>query len=278
MQNKTLRLAGLRIIKLNAALLVLLLISACQSTQPHKIFTFPSTASVVNSQFKHILVEQNPRRTARLHIYIEGDGRPFRNRFFIAKDPSPQNPLMLNLMMQDKSSSLYLGRPCYFNKSTPAMHDTQCTPKFWTSARYSEEVVNSMIATLRQHLNTHPHQGISLIGHSGGGTLAVLMAARMPEVDQVVTLAGNLDTVAWARLHHYTALHHSLNPADLVILYAKQLHFGGENDGNIPPKLSEAWLTSMGQSMHVVKDADHNCCWQQHWNNLLTQINQQMIP
>jgi hypothetical protein len=79
-------------------------------------------------------------------------------------------------------------------------------------------------------------------------------------------------------LHHYTALHQSLNPADLVILYAKQLHFGGENDGNIPPRLSEAWLTSTGQTMHIIKDADHNCCWQQHWKNLLTHINQQMIP
>jgi pimeloyl-ACP methyl ester carboxylesterase len=159
-----------------------------------------------------------------------------------------------------------------------AMQDTQCTPKFWASARYSEEVVESMIAALRQHLIAHPHQGVSLIGHSGGGTLAVLMAARMPEVDQVVTLAGNLDIVAWARLHHYTALHHSLNPADLVILYAKQLHFVGENDDNIPPTLSKNWLMTMGQSVHIIKDADHNCCWQLHWNNLLAHINQQMTP
>jgi hypothetical protein len=270
--------ATLKIIKLHVALLVLLLLSACQSTPEPKAVKFPPNTLVVSSQFKHILVEQNPQKTARLHIYIEGDGRPYRNRFLSAKDPSPQNPLMLNLMMQDNSSSLYLGRPCYFNKSMAAMQDIHCKPHYWTSARYSEEVVSSMIAALRQYINTHSHQGISLIGHSGGGTLAVLMAARMPEVDQVVTLAGNLDIAAWVRLHHYTPLKYSLNPADLNLIHTKQLHFGGDKDDNIPPALSAAWLKSMGQSMHILKDADHNCCWLMHWNTVLTQINHQMTP
>lgn len=260
-----------------ALLITWLFISACHTTNHRPDFQAPTNSLVINAQFKHLSFFQEGKGE-RLHVYIEGDGRPFQNRFLIAQDPSPQNPLMFNLMMQDQSSSLYLGRPCYFNKSTPAMQDTQCTPKFWTSARYSEEVVNSMISALRQHLNTRSYQGVSLIGHSGGGTLAVLMAARMPEVDQVVTLAGNLDIAAWVRLHHYTPLKHSLNPADLVILYAKQLHFVGDKDDNIPPSLSKTWLMSMGQPMHIIKDADHNCCWQLHWNNLLSQINQQMIP
>jgi hypothetical protein len=260
-----------------ALLIAFFFMSACHTTHHRPDFQAPANSLVMNAQFKHLTFFQEGKGE-RLHVYIEGDGRPFRNRFLIAQDPSPQNPLILNLMMQDKNFSLYLGRPCYFSKSMPTMRDTQCNPNYWTSARYSEDVVNSMIAALQQHLSTHPRHGISLIGHSGGGTLAMLMAARMPEVDQVVTLAGNLDIKAWADLHHYTPLHHSLNPADLVILYAKQLHFGGENDGNIPPRLSETWLTSMGQTMHIIKDADHTCCWQQHWNNLLTQINQQMAP
>jgi pimeloyl-ACP methyl ester carboxylesterase len=185
---------------------------------------------------------------------------------------------MLKLMTSDKSNSLYLGRPCYFNSSRSDMADTDCEPNFWTNARYSEEIVNSMVTALRQHLKNHPQQGVSLIGHSGGGTLAVLMAARMAEVDQVVTLAGNLDIEAWARLHHYTPLNHSLNPADLKRLYIKQLHFIGDKDNNIPPTLSKAWAKSMGQSLYILKDADHNCCWLMHWPDVLRQINQQMAP
>ncbi len=268
----------MKTIKLHLTLLVLLILSACQSTPESKAVKFPLNTLVASSHFKHIIVEQHPLHTARLHVYIEGDGRPYRNRFLIAKDPSPQNPLMLNLMRQDNNSSLYLGRPCYFSKSLVAMQDALCSSNYWTSARYSEDIVNSMIAALREYLSAHPHNGISLIGHSGGGTLAVLMAARMPEVDQVVTLAGNLDITAWVGLHHYTRLKHSLNPVDLNLIHTKQLHFGGDKDDNIPPDLSTAWLRSMGQKMHIIKDADHNCCWQLHWKNLLVHINQQMTP
>ncbi len=260
-----------------ALLIAFFFMSACHTTHHRPDFQAPANSLVMNAQFKHLTFFQEGKGE-RLHVYIEGDGRPFQNRFLIAKDPSPQNPLMLSLMRQDKSSSFYLGRPCYFTKNMAAMDDAQCTPKFWTSARYSEEVVNSMIAALRQHISTHPHHGISLIGHSGGGTLAVLMAARMPEVDQVVTLAGNLDIKAWADLHHYTPLKHSLNPADLNLIHARQLHFVGDKDDNIPPSLSKTWLKSMGQSMHLIKDADHNCCWLMHWPDLLAQINQQMVP
>lgn len=256
--------------------LTVMFISACQTTH-RAAFKAPETSTVINSHFKHLVVFHGGKGS-RLHVYIEGDGRPFVNRFLIAKDPTPQNPLALKLMASDNTASLYLGRPCYFNNSRSDMADNACNVEFWTSARYSEKIVTSMVVALRQHLSTHPYQGISLIGHSGGGTLAVLMAARMPEVDQVVTLAGNLDIAAWANLHNYTPLKHSLNPADLNLIHTKQLHFGGDRDKNVPPSLGAAWLNSMGQTMHIIKNADHNCCWLTHWNQILIQINQQMTP
>ena len=262
--------------KLFVLSITIIFISACQTTQPTR-FKVPEASTVINSHFKHLAVFQEGEGP-RLHVYIEGDGRPFVNRFLIAADPSPQTPLALSLMMLDKTSSLYLGRPCYFANSRSDMADSACKLEFWTSARYSEKVVESMISGLRHHLATRSYQGISLIGHSGGGSLAVLMAARMPEVDQVVTLAGNLDIAAWANLHHYTPLKHSLNPSDLNLTHTKQLHFGGDRDKNVPPSLGAAWLNSMGQTMHIIKDADHNCCWLTHWNQILTQINQQMTP
>jgi pimeloyl-ACP methyl ester carboxylesterase len=231
----------------------------------------------MQAQFKHLTIDQ-PSTSKRLHVYIEGDGIPFRNRFQISQDPSPRYPLMIKLMSLDSGSSFYLGRPCYFNTSLPAMLDDECHAKFWTSARYSNDVVASMTQVLRQQLAAHPSQGVTLIGHSGGGTLAMLIAARMPEVDQVVTLAGNLDTQAWLKLHHYSSLPYSLNPADTITSAqpAKQLHFGGDKDDNIPPYLSKDFLTRIGQSIQVIPDADHGCCWVAHWGELLGQINQQM--
>ena len=53
---------------------------------------------------------------------------------------------------------------------------------------------------------------VILIGHSGGGALAVLLAPSVPEVTGVMTIAANLDTRAWTELHGYAPLDNSLNP------------------------------------------------------------------
>lgn len=259
-------------------LVTLLLMSACQSTRNIQPSIWPHGAFVTSSQFKHMVVIQGEKNTQRLHVYIEGDGRPFRNRFQISADPSPRNPLLLQLMAQDKTASMYLGRPCYFTQSNPLMADQECNFHWWTDARYSDAVVTSMIDALRQNLKNYEFRGITLIGHSGGGTLAMLMAERMPEVDQLVTLAGNLDTQAWTRYHHFTPLYNSLNPAEHVKTASpvKQIHFMGDKDDNIPPGLSLDFLQKINQEQKVIKNFDHNCCWQLRWPELLKKIEMQM--
>jgi hypothetical protein len=259
-------------------LLTLLLVSACQSTRNQQPLAWPVGAAVTSSQFKHMVVIQEKKNTPRLHVYIEGDGRPFSNRFQVATDPSPHYPLMLQLMAQDKTTSLYLGRPCYFNQSNPQMIDEQCSFHWWTDARYSDAVVNSMIDALRQHLKKYAFRGITLIGHSGGGTLAMLMAERMSEVDQLVTLAGNLDTKAWTRYHHFTSLDNSLNPAEEIKTAKpeKQIHLMGAKDDNIPSALAQDFLAKIGQRGKIIEGADHNCCWQSRWPELLLEIDKQM--
>ena len=254
-----------------------LLISACQSTQLRQPVSLPAETTVTTANFKHAMVSK-AGITTRLHVYVEGDGIPFESRFVIAQDPTPVRPLMLQLMGLDKTQSLYLGRPCYFNRSLPQLADDRCNPRIWTSARYSDEVVESMTKALRNHLVSHPARGITLIGHSGGGTLAMLMAARMPEVDQVVTIAGNLDTDAWTRLHRYTPLKESLNPVNLSIdqLPRHQLHIGGDKDTNIPPALAQPVLSRLGLAMVIIPNADHNCCWINHWPQLLHQMDAQI--
>lgn len=257
--------------------LLMLILSACQSTYVHSPFALPSNATGISATYKHLAIYRGGN-TQRLHVYIEGDGIPFENRFVIAKDPTPLNPLMLQLMSLDKGSRLYLGRPCYYSRSMEALKDDHCQPDLWTHARYSKDVVDSMVSALRIHLREHPAKGVTLIGHSGGGSLAMLMAARMHEVDQVVTLAGNLDTRSWTQLHHFTPLKDSLNPADLSVLQLPrhQLHVAGGKDTNIPPELAQAVLSRMGLNLHIFKDADHNCCWEKHWPDLLQRMQQQI--
>src|SRR5690606_28769375 len=101
--------------------------------------------------FAHLLIPRNINPSSDvLNVYIEGDGTPWIKNRYIAKDPSPQNPLALHLMMQDTQNSLYLGRPCYFARyeSEDFRTNTSCRPTLWTSARYSASVVESMVAAL----------------------------------------------------------------------------------------------------------------------------------
>ena len=58
-----------------------------------------------------------------------------------------------------------------------------------------------MVAALRSFLSVHPYPHVVLIGYSGGGTLAWLMASRIPETTRVVTIAANLDIDEWTRIH-----------------------------------------------------------------------------
>lgn len=112
----------------------------------------------------------------------------------MATDPGPRNPLMLKLMALDTAPAVYLGRPCYPGLS----RQPPCNPALWTSGRYSPQVLASLARALQTLIRDTGSRGIVLIGHSGGGTLAMLLAARVPDVRAVVTLAGNLDPDACA--------------------------------------------------------------------------------
>lgn len=257
--------------------LLALLLSACQSLPTPIALNRYGDVSAVQAQFKHLLVSRAPISAQQLHVYIEGDGIPFYRRLQIANDPSPPFPMMLVMMQQDPAPGIYLGRPCYFAGSYPALTDTACNYHYWTDARYSEAVVTSMINALRQQLTQYSAREITLIGHSGGGILALLMAARMPEVTQLVTLAANMDTRAWTQYHHYNRMRNSLNPADSIKVAQPQLqlHFAGGRDDNIPPSLGENFLNHLGLRYRILPDNDHNCCWRQQWPQLLREIEQQ---
>ena len=92
-----------------------------------------------------------------------------------------------------------------------------------------------MVAALRGFLSVHPYRNVVLIGYSGGGTIAWLMAARIPETTRVVTIAANLDIDEWTRIHDYSRLAGSLNPALAPALTPaiEQLHFVGGRDTNV---------------------------------------------
>lgn len=219
--------------------------------------------------FPEVIYEYNFSSTGQvLHVYLGGDGSPWLHRYWVSRDPTPRNPVMLKLMALDHAPSIYLGRPCYDGFANQA----PCNPLLWTQARYSARVVDNMAAVLRKRLASGPFTGVMLFGYSGGGALAMLLAQRVPETRAVVTIAGNLDTDAWADYHGYSPLTDSLNPARSLPLAPSivQLHIAGNRDTNVPPELTRRALKRQDRAhMVVMSGYDHACCWQRLWPYVL---------
>lgn len=167
-------------------------------------------------------------------VYIEGDGRPWvGGGYLISLDPTPRRALALKWMTQDEKGQLYLGRPCYFGHAK----DPGCTPDLWTSGRYSNAVIEAMAQALKIWLVTHPHRTLTLVGYSGGGVIALLLAERVAEVNRVVAVAAPIDIDIWTRLHDYTPLRESINPAHYSNWRSgvERILVFDTDDHNVPP-------------------------------------------
>ncbi|MDD2737725.1 MAG: alpha/beta hydrolase [Methylomonas lenta] len=205
----------------------------------------------------------------RLHVYLEGDGRPWQRGYWPAADPTTRSSVMLPLLAMDQAPALYLGRPCYNGHA----EDAGCQPSLWTNARYGEEVVSAMETALKHFCQQWDYQELVLIGHSGGGTLALLLAERMRQTRMIITLAGNYDIDAWTEFHHYLPLNESINPARLMASGVTEWHFLAEQDDTVPPEL---FLTALQQransQVEVILAIDHQHGWEKVWPQILKRL------
>jgi len=210
----------------------------------------------------------NIKSTEPLNVYIEGDGFAWLDRYTPAKDPSPRNLVSLSLALKNQGSAVYLARPCQF---LSPQERADCSAVFWTSARYSKEVVASLNAVIEQIKTEQGSTRIRLYGYSGGGVVAALLAMRRLDVIELITYGAPLDTRAWTALHGLSPLRYSLNPADNMraLRSVPQTHYVGEKDQNVPPALLYDFVERLnaGERATVrakvieIKGADHVCCW-----------------
>jgi len=254
-------------------LCVLLLLSAC--TGPNVRFDRLAEGygffrqTVQASVFSHVLfTNRHFGAGRRLHVYLGGDGVPWIRGRWLSADPTPGDAVGLRLMALDRMPSVYLGRPCYHG-SGPA---GTCDPVIWTQARYSSGVVQSLQQVVRLVLAEGGYTELVLIGYSGGGALAMLLAPHFPETQALVTIAGNLDIDAWTTHHGYLPLNGSLNPKALPRLATslRQIHLIGEADINIPPWMSRSALRGQPAARIIEWPRfDHGCCWERVWPEIL---------
>jgi hypothetical protein len=152
---------------------------------------------VTGAGFQHLVLSSPHAVGQPLHVYLDGDGTPMLGGYPTA-DPTPRDPLVLDLMALDPAAAIYVGRPCYHGLS-----GAPCSPELWTSARYSERVVTSMAAAVRRVIDARGAQGIVWIGYSGGGVSRSSRDTRSETVG-LVTIAANLDIMRGRFSRHAT--------------------------------------------------------------------------
>ncbi len=258
---------------------IALLLASCKSTNFYELSQQVARHNlnlqyVTANQFE-LMYLSNRRAGRTLHVYLEGDGLPWASRYQMSNDPSPKNPLALSLMTQDLSNAIYLSRPCYYLVKP----DTKCDTKLWTSARYSQTVVDTMLAAIRKIIDlqlsnskTQINQ-VVLIGYSGGGVLASLLAEELKLANFYVTIASNLDTKAWTDYHQYSPLTESINPMSIERnSYKPALHFVGSADKVVPGFISQDFIDKSSGTLITLKSFDHTCCWVKKWPQQLEKI------
>lgn len=207
-----------------------------------------------------------------LRIYIEGDGQAWQHRKLPSQDPTPINPIALKLALKDPQAAVYLARPCQY---VQGQHKKGCEQRYWTHARFSEEVIDATDQAITALMRQSHAQRLILVGYSGGAAVAALVAARRRDVDKLITVAGNLDHAAWTTLHNISPLSGSLNPVDSrsQIQSIEQLHLVGAEDKIIPASIVSAYVRGFPDAtkikMRSIDRFDHHCCWVEQWPSLM---------
>jgi len=212
---------------------------------------------------------------AAVRVYVEGDGYAWRDRNTPSADPTPRRATGLALAIADPGPNvIYLARPCQYSLD----HSPACGEALWTDRRFSEDVIASLDEVLDRLLAPDPGPPLELVGYSGGGAVAALLAARRTGVSSLRTVAGNLDHVRLNRLHGVSPMSGSLNAADVapVLATLPQIHYVGADDPIVAPEIAEAFVGRMADRHCVqverVAGTTHEKGWEAAWPALLQTV------
>jgi hypothetical protein len=230
---------------------------------------------IVTDKFVLTAFSRISRPDAPLHLYIEGDGLAWYSVNEPSLDPTPRDPMGLKLAVEDSGANVvYLSRPCQF---TPSSLNPECGIQWWTGKRFSPAVVESMNEAVSQLKARTPGQNIDLVGYSGGGAIAILVAARRSDIASIRTVAGNLDDEFVNHLHSVASMPESLDAIDYASQVAAipQIHFSGEDDVVVPTQVAQRFLTAEKSScarVVVVSGLGHSGDWGSRWPTLLADV------
>lgn len=208
-----------------------------------------------------------------IKVYIEGDGLAWITRSKISSNPTPINPIALSLMKVDHSScKIYIARPCQYNFTK------NCKNKYWTNSRFSQEIIDNYNELLNHIKQEYKNKSFTLVGYSGGGTIATLISATRYDISKLITIAGNLDIKKWAEIHNISTLQGSLNPVNYTSKLEElpQFHLIGNMDNIVPKEIFLSYLKHFNGINHIKYyeySASHSCFWESIYKEFLKKLN-----
>lgn len=218
-----------------------------------------------------------------LVVYLEGDGLAYLTPTRPAQDPTPVDPVALRLALSHPGTGpvAWLARPCQY---ADAWTSRPCASAYWTDARWAPEVVTGVGAALDRLKLESGVAHILLVGYSGGGPLAALLAERRSDVSALVTVAGNLDLKRWVQDHGLTPLDRSLDPADGAAALATlpQIHLSGDHDNIVSQDVARAFLARLPPhapaQLLTIAGQDHGSNWAAAWPQLSCRKELRSLP
>jgi hypothetical protein len=201
-------------------------------------------------------------------IYIEGDGHAFNAAGQPSINPTPRQPIALELAQRDPTplKVMYLARPCQW-----ATTQQDCTDaSIWTTERFTADKVARYSQIIHNYTHDEP---IEIIGFSGGAWLALQIAAALPQVKSVRTVAGNLEPNTVNAFHRVPSLEVAAYSPQVANI--PQVHFYGTRDRVIPPTLAASYQSNVAPKCAkwvAVEGASHTKGWQEQWPALLHQL------
>lgn len=202
-------------------------------------------------------------------IYIEGDGAPWPTPFMPPHDPTPLRPVALAMALGDQRPAVvYLGRPCQYLLPEALR---QCHSVWWIERRFAPQVIAAYDVAIDKMKESFSAHRVRLVGYSGGGVIAMLVAARRKDVASVVTVAAPLAVGAWLTWHGASPLTGSLDPEISLgqRVLPPSLYFVGARDEVVPPFVVQGFAQRKGGRVVVVPGFEHECCWGRDWGRFL---------
>lgn len=242
------------------ALITLLFLAGCSTITVPADFVYKK---VETRNFTIATWQKVTNPAAPYKIYIEGDGYAFNSYGRATQDPTPHGTLVRELAFGDNSPNvIYLARPCQYVKNPI------CSKRHWTTARFASEIINAEYEAIKNIAGDNP---VILVGFSGGAQVAGLVTTAKPELNikKIITIAGNLDHLAWTQYHNLPPLNESMNLESYRKQFAKipQIHYVGSNDEVMPPILVREFIKNDDLIIEV-SGANHNEGWGKIYNKV----------